>query len=162
MSPSWESTSSTSTQELLDILWNPKDPSTQWSHPVVPLVCQINPVSTTSSCLSKTNSNIIQPLSLGSSKRYLPFWLFPNSLFVFLFFLIRATRPAHWNLLLGEESRLWYPSWRCFLRPPLTSPRFSPSAPLSSLLSCSLSLCASLNAKYYVSCPFRTTCKIIV
>jgi hypothetical protein len=91
LSPSWEAASCVATQELPNILWNPKvHYGVHKSPPLVPILSQINPVHTTH-------------LRLG-----LPSGLFPcgfptNILYAFLF-PIRSTFPTYLillNLIIG-------------------------------------------------------------
>jgi hypothetical protein len=77
--------------------------------------------------------------------------------------------PSHFILLdlsfqiiLGEEYKLWTCSLYRFLQPPVTSTLFGPDILLSTLFSNTLSLCSSLNVRHQVSHPYRTTGKTII
>jgi hypothetical protein len=61
LSLSLEAASCAATQELPNILWNPKSP------PLIPFLNQINSVYTTPSDLSLIHFNIIHPTKLWSS-----------------------------------------------------------------------------------------------
>jgi hypothetical protein len=63
LSPAWEAANCTDTQELPNILRNPKvHYCVHNSPPLVPILSQIDPVHATSSYLSKIHFNIIHPL----------------------------------------------------------------------------------------------------
>jgi hypothetical protein len=68
LSCSWEAASSAATQELLNILWNPKVYyRVHKSPPLVPVLLLINSVHVTPSYLSKFHFNIIHPPNSWSS-----------------------------------------------------------------------------------------------
>jgi hypothetical protein len=129
LSPSWEAISGTATQELFNILWNPKvyslpcsqEPSTgPYPEPDQSSQCHPHPVSLKSILILSTHLRIGLPSGLFPSG-------FPtNILYAFLVSLIRATYPAYLILdsiiviILGEAYELWS-SLCSFLRPPVTS-----------------------------------------
>jgi hypothetical protein len=87
LSPSWEAANCPVTWEILSILRNPKAHySVHKSHPLVPILRQINPIHTIPSYLSKIYFNIVHPPTSLSSQ-----W----SLTFFRFSPIRATFPSH-------------------------------------------------------------------
>jgi hypothetical protein len=76
LSPSWEATNCTATQELASILWNPKfHYRVNKMSPLVPILSKINPIHTIPSYFSKIHFNIVQPPTSKSPQLSLSFWL---------------------------------------------------------------------------------------
>jgi hypothetical protein len=86
LSPSWEAASSAATQELCNILYNPKvHYRIHKSPPLVPILSQISLVHTTPSCLCEIYFNIIDPRTSCSS-------LFSGALYfqIFVIYILPA------------------------------------------------------------------------
>jgi hypothetical protein len=123
LSPFWETTSSSATQEVPNILWSPKvHYRAHKGPPQVPILSQINPVSTIPAYLSKIHFIIGLHSGLFPSD-------FPTKiLHALLLSPVRTTCSAQLMLLdlliliiLGEGYRLWSSLWCSFLQPPVTS-----------------------------------------
>jgi hypothetical protein len=68
LSPSSEASSCAAIQEVSNILWHPNLHDCVHRRPsLIPILSQINPAHTTTSCLSKIHFNIINPPTFYSS-----------------------------------------------------------------------------------------------
>jgi hypothetical protein len=126
LSSSWDAANCAATQELSNILWNPKVlHRVRKSPPLVPILSQIDRVHTVPSYNSKTYFNFVHPLRLVL---FIGLFIsrFPtNILYTFILSPIRATYPAHLILfdliiliMFGEEYKLWNSSLMQF--PPIS------------------------------------------
>ena len=172
-SPSWKPDRFAASQEIPNILWNPKVHYCihNCSLPVL-VLRQLDPVHTPTSHFLKIHFNIILPSTPWSSKW--PSGLFPSgfptkTLYTTILSSIRATCPAHPILLyfttrtiLGKEYRSLSSSLCSFLHSPLTSSLLGPNIPLNTQFSNNLTLRSSFNVSDQVSHPYNTTGKLIV
>jgi hypothetical protein len=63
LSPSWDAANCAAIQELPSVLWNPKvHYRVHKRPPLVPILSQIYPIHTISSCLSNIHFNIVHPV----------------------------------------------------------------------------------------------------
>jgi hypothetical protein len=114
LSPSREAACCAATQELPNILWNPKvHYCGNKSPPLVPIVSQMNLVHTTPSYLANIHFNIIHPPTSWSSKWSLFFWVYHQYPTRASLLPIHVTCPAHLTLfhliiliILGDEYKL--------------------------------------------------------
>ena len=156
-SPSWEANSSSASQEIPRILWNPKVHyrfHKRW--PPVHILSQGKPVHAASSPSWRYFLILSSHLRLGLPSALLPSSLPIKILYTSLFF-IYATSPAHRVLLdlitrklLGEEYRSLSSSLCSLLHSPV----------ISSLST--LNLRSFLSVSDQVSHPYKTTDKITV
>jgi len=99
-SPSWEANSHWASQEIPRLIWNPKvNYRVHNSLLLVPTLSQIHSVHKTLPNFPKIHFNITFPSTPTSSELSLPFRFPTDILHTFLISPMRATRPAHHNLL---------------------------------------------------------------
>jgi hypothetical protein len=99
-SPPWEADSHSSSQEIPRFLWNPNVHYCVHNSPwLVPVLSQINPISTFPPCFSEFHLNITSHLRLRLPNGLLPSGFSTKNSYAFLISPIRATCPAHLILL---------------------------------------------------------------
>ena len=162
-SPSWEANSSSASQKIPHILWDPKVHYRIYnSPPPVSNISQINPVH--GSHYTSWSSILILPfhLRLGLRSGLFPSGFPTKTLYVPLLSSLRATRPA--NLILfdfitrkifGEEYRSQSSSLRS-LHSFVTSYLLGTNIFFSALFSNIHSLFSSLSVRDQISHPYKT------
>jgi hypothetical protein len=86
LSPSWEVAIHAATQELPNILWNPKvHYGVHKSPPLVPILSKVNLIHTIPFYLSKIHFNIVHPPTFDLPSGLFPSTFSANILYAFLF-----------------------------------------------------------------------------
>jgi hypothetical protein len=149
--PSWEVTSHSATQEFHNILFNLKVHCyVNKSMPLVPIMSQMTPVKTSSSCFSKIHFKLSSHLCLCLPVVHFPFGFHTKTLYAFFFTPMHTTCPAHLTFL---TSSFWLylvksTSYEAlvvhfFLQHSIISSLFGPNILLNTLFSGTLCLCSS-------------------
>jgi hypothetical protein len=95
LSPSWEAPNCAPTQELPNILWNPKvHYGVHKSPPLLPILSQIDPVHTAPFYISQIHFNFSIHLRLGLPNNLFPSG-FPTKILYSFISPIRSTCPAN-------------------------------------------------------------------
>ena len=149
------------------------EPQGSLQHSQYPATCPYLEPTQSSPCPHPTSWKSILILS-SQLHLGLPTGLFPSdfhtkTLYMSLLFLIRATFPAHHNLLdfitrtiLGEECRTLSSSLCSLLHSPVTSSLSGPNILLSTLFSNTLSMSSFFNVSDQVAHPYEREGIIIV
>ena len=166
--PSWEANWFSATQEISNILWNPKVYYCIYTcPPPVPILRQLEPIHASNSTSWRSILIVSSHLRLVLPSGPFPSGFPTKTLYVPLLSPIRAACPASLILdlitrtILSEKYRSLSSSLCSFLHSLVTSSPLGPNILLNTLLSNTLSLCSSLNVSYQLSHPYKTRDKII-